>query len=103
MNNDFLIQVFGRTHGFVHKYIGTSTDIAEITVTFCSALNNHSLDTTVTQLQSGEWIVWSPTKLENNAEFENILELQVPVIPEPYVPEEFIPDGSTLPPDNQGQ
>jgi len=98
MNNEFLVEVFGRTHGFAHKYVGTSTDITEITVEFCSALDDHKLDTTVTQLRSSEWVVWSHKKLENNPHFELILELS-PIVPEPYVPPDlFIPDGSTLPP-----
>jgi hypothetical protein len=104
MNRDFLIAVFGREHGYVYEYHGANSDAASITVEFCSACDNHLIDTTVTETQEGLWILWSPITLENNDSFilsRDLSEQITNTLVDPF-PVEFVADGSTLPPGNQG-
>lgn len=105
MDRDFLIAVFGHDTGYVYEYNGTNSDAASITVEFCTACDNHLIDTSVVETQESKWIVWSPIALDNNDTFflsNDLSERPTNTLVDPF-PVEFVADGSTLPPGHQGQ
>lgn len=88
MNNEYLVEVFGRTSGFVHQYKGTiSADpFADITVAFCNAADDHTISTTVVHLPQDIYVIYADQKVETDL-FECVHELTVP--PSPPEPVEF--------------
>ena len=93
---NYLRMIFGRDYGYAYQYQGTADDVVEITVGFCTACDNHLLDTTVSKMNETTWIIWSNYLLENNSDFRFIAELHPPVI-------EIEPEPEDPTPNNPGQ
>lgn len=98
MDYILLTTIFGRDHGFAYQYSGSSNTAQDITVEFCTACENHLLDTSVVEMLDGTWTIWSPIELKNHDNFILIRELVEPTqlpLPEIQEPVESNPTGPT--------
>jgi len=96
INGTYFYQLFGDRTGYVYQYTGTETTHDAITQQFCSAADNHSISTIVTEIE-GVTVLLSPITVTD----ENFLLVSHAEAPPEPSPEPPAIDANAAPEGNQ--